>query len=160
MFPNIEFIDFRSFQINWNIFVFKLLQIHTGGNIFSIQSKLDAFCLSAKQNRTTVIATIGSIEFDNRTDRKVRVRLCLTTEPIEQQSNRLHSIDNAGYRTRATVSNWNSNVALFIVLKRRFGKNSRRYVEQNTAQSFRFVIYFKFKLFTRPFVTIKRWIFS
>ena len=115
MFPNIEFIDFRSFQINWNIFVFKLLQIHTRGNIFSIQSKLDAFCLSAKQNRTTVIATIGSIEFDNRTDRKVRVRLCLTTEPIEQQSNRLHSIDNAGYRTRATVSNWNSNVALFIV---------------------------------------------
>ena len=56
-------------------------------------------------NKIELIATIGSIEFDNRTDRKVPVQLCLITEPIEQQSNRLHSIDNARHRTRATVSN-------------------------------------------------------
>ena len=34
-----------------------------------------------------------SIEFGNRTHRKVPVRLCSITEPIEQQSDRLGSID-------------------------------------------------------------------
>ena len=48
--------------------------------------KLDAFCLSAKQNRS-------SIEFCNRTHRKVPVRLCPITEPVEQQSDRFGSID-------------------------------------------------------------------
>ena len=33
------------------------------------------------------ISSIGSIEFGNRTHRKVPVRLCSITEPIEQQSN-------------------------------------------------------------------------
>ena len=48
--------------------------------------ELDAFCLSAKQNRS-------SIEFGNRTHRKVTVRLCSITEPVEQQSDRLGSLD-------------------------------------------------------------------
>lgn len=48
--------------------------------------KLDAFSLSAKQNQS-------SIEFGNRTHRKVRVRLRSITEPVEQQSDRFGSID-------------------------------------------------------------------
>ena len=67
-----------------------------------IQLKLDAFCLSAKQNRinrvhrvrlvrlSSVIELTSSI---NRTHRKVPVRLSLITEPVEQQSNRLGSIE-------------------------------------------------------------------
>ena len=35
---------------------------------------------------------LSSIEFGNRTHRKVPVRLCSITEPIEQQSERLGSI--------------------------------------------------------------------
>ena len=39
------------------------------------------------------IELIASIEFGNRTHRKVPVRSCSITEPIEQQSDRLGSID-------------------------------------------------------------------
>ena len=42
------------------------------------------------------IELIASIEFGNRTHRirKVPVRLCSITEPMQQQSNRLRSIDS------------------------------------------------------------------
>ena len=43
--------DFNSLRVNGNIFVFKLLHIHSK-QIFPIQFKLDTFCLSAEQNRT------------------------------------------------------------------------------------------------------------
>ena len=36
---------------------------------------------------------LRSIEFSNRTHRKVPVRLCSITEPIQQQSDRLGSIE-------------------------------------------------------------------
>ena len=63
--------------------------------MFPIQLSLDAFRLSAEQNR------LRSIEFGNRAHkfnynrahRKVQVRLCSITEPIEQQSDQLGSIE-------------------------------------------------------------------
>ena len=93
--------DFSSFRVNWNIFVFKLLHIHTK-EIFPIQFELDTFCLSTEQNRinrvdwvrlvwlSSVIELTISI---NRAHRKGPVGLCSIIELIEQQSDWLGSID-------------------------------------------------------------------
>ena len=80
--------DFSSFRVNWNIFVFKLLQIHTRGRSFRFNWNWMRFIFLPNK-----IQLIASIEFGNRTHRKVPVRLCSITEPIEQQSDRLGSID-------------------------------------------------------------------
>ena len=66
--------ELSYFRVNWNIFVFKLLQIHTRGRSFRniIQLTLDAFCLPAKQNRT------------NRVDWVRLVRLSLVIELTEK----------------------------------------------------------------------------
>ena len=63
------------------------------GDLSDSELKLDAFCLSVKQNR---LSSIGSIEFGNRTHQKIPVRLCSIAEPIELKSTdwvRLSSID-------------------------------------------------------------------
>ena len=80
--------------------------------IFPIQLDLDAFCLSAKQNRTNrddwvrlvrLSSVIERTSLINRTHRKVPVRLCSITEPIEPQSDRLGSIEFDGF------SNWSTS---------------------------------------------------
>jgi len=102
------------------------------GDLSDSELKLDAFCLSVKQNR---LSSIGSIEFGNRTHRKAPVRLCSIAEPIEQQSDRLgsikfycflvrfRSIDYAGYTGPGTTSDqyqsiWRSNLELRMRFKR------------------------------------------
>ena len=85
--------------------------------IFPIQLDLDAFCLSAKQNRTNrddwvrlvrLSSVIERTSLINRTHRKVPVRLCSITEPIEPQSDRLGSIEFDGFwfgfAVRSTMS--------------------------------------------------------
>ena len=92
--------DFSSFRVNWNIFVFKLLHVHTR-EIFPIQIKQDTFCLSAEQNRTNRVDWVRLVWLSsvieltisiNRARRKGPFRLCTITEPIEQQFDWLGSI--------------------------------------------------------------------
>ena len=106
------------------------------GDLSDSELKLDAFCLSVKQNR---LSSIGSIEFGNRTHQKIPVRLCSIAEPIEHQSDRLgsiefywylvrfHSIDYA-WCTGLGTSNlyqsiWRSN----LELRMRFKRNRKSY---------------------------------
>ena len=86
--------DFSSFRVNWNIFVFKLLHIHTK-QIFPIQFKLDTFCLSAEQNRTNRIDWVrlvwlsSAIELTNSRFRLIELteKVQFDNVPLPNQSN-------------------------------------------------------------------------
>jgi len=78
-------------NINWKIFVVKLLQIHTRGRSFRFNWNWIRFVFL--RNEIEVIMLIefdwSDYEFGNWTHRKVPGQLCSITEPIEQQSDRL-----------------------------------------------------------------------
>ena len=78
-FPVLTLNLYSWFRVNWNIFYFKVLHIHTKGRSFRFNWSWMRFVFLPNK-----IELIPSIEFHNLTHQKIPVQLCSITELIEQ----------------------------------------------------------------------------